>query len=64
METHNLEIPDGIHMCEIFFCDKRRERQCCYYCPGKKKCKNQCLNNPEKCGEHFIQRHEKEGKES
>lgn len=43
-----------VHMCEIFFCDKRGDRQCCFYCEWKKKCKNHCLNNPEKCGKYFF----------
>lgn len=55
-----FKAPDGAHMCDIFFCDKKRERHCCYYCEDKKKCSNPCLNNPDACGKHFIQGEEKE----
>lgn len=45
----------GAHMCELFFCDRRRERYCCEYCGYKKHCRNPCLNTPGKCGKDFIQ---------
>lgn len=55
MATKRFRAPDGSHMCEIFFCDQKRERHCCTYCPDRNKCGNPCLNNPEKCNRHFIQ---------
>jgi len=55
MVTKRFRAPDGSHMCEIFFCDRKRERHCCAFCPDKKRCGNPCLNNPEKCEKHFIQ---------
>ena len=36
--------------CKQFYCDTMRERTCCYECPTRKKCKNPCLNSPDKCG--------------
>lgn len=36
------------HRCKIFYCDHRKGNYCCFDCP--KKCKNRCLNNPNKCG--------------
>lgn len=64
METQKLRKAGGTDMCEIFFCDRRGERYCCYHCPGKKECKNPCVNNPEKCGKHFIQERRKERNEA
>lgn len=55
MAGRTKKSADGSHMCEIFFCDKRRERHCCFYCDRKDICKNPCLNNPEVCKKHFIQ---------
>lgn len=42
------------HRCDIFHCDKRGDRYCCFFCNNKEKCKNPCMNNPEKCGKAFI----------
>lgn len=42
---------DTRHRCEIFHCDKRGDRYCCFYC--NRECKNPCHNNPERCGEAF-----------
>lgn len=53
MSYRNPE-PDGTHMCEIFMCDKRGGRYCCYYCGRREKCGNPCLNEPRKCGKSFI----------
>ena len=36
--------------CLLFNCDKKHKHQCCYYCDGFEKCRNHCLNNPQKCG--------------
>lgn len=36
--------------CTQFYCDTMRERVCCCGCPNRKKCKNPCLNSPDKCG--------------
>ena len=36
--------------CLLFNCDKKHKNQCCYFCDNRKKCKNPCLNNPQKCG--------------
>ncbi len=44
-----------IYKCEIFHCDKRGDRYCCHYCDRKEKCKNPCLNHPERCGKAFEQ---------
>lgn len=55
MATKRFKAADGSHMCELFFCDRKRERHCCIYCTDVDKCRNRCMNNPEKCGKHFIQ---------
>ena len=55
MATKRFRADPGEHMCEIFFCDRRRERHCCYFCKGKDNCKNACLNTPGACGKDFIQ---------
>lgn len=47
---------DTQHKCEIFHCDKRGDRYCCFYCWKKDKCKNPCHNNPEKCGKAFEEK--------
>lgn len=39
--------------CEIFHCDKRGDRYCCFYCEKKSKCNNPCLNYPDRCGKAF-----------
>ena len=39
--------------CEIFHCDKRGDRYCCFYCEKNNKCKNPCLNHPDRCGQAF-----------
>lgn len=44
---------DKRHKCEIFHCDSRRDRYCCFYCQRKGICRNPCLNNPERCGKAF-----------
>ena len=36
--------------CRLFNCDKKHKNQCCYFCDRRGKCKNPCLNNPQKCG--------------
>ncbi len=41
--------------CEIFHCDARGDRYCCYWCYRKKICKNPCINNPSRCGKMFLQ---------
>lgn len=46
------EQRDG-HKCQIFHCDRRGDRYCCFYCERKKKCKNPCLNHPDRCGQAF-----------
>lgn len=46
---------DTQHKCEIFHCDKRGDRYCCFYCYRKNICHNPCKNNPKKCGQSFIQ---------
>lgn len=46
---------DTRHKCEIFHCDQRRDRYCCFYCLRKSICKNPCLNHPERCGKSFEQ---------
>lgn len=43
----------GSHKCQIFHCDRRGDRYCCFYCERKKKCKNPCLNRPDRCGQAF-----------
>lgn len=37
--------------CQIFNCDQMRGNICCAYCVKKVKCKNPCLNNPQRCGQ-------------
>lgn len=37
-------------MCEVFMCDHRGDRFCCHDCKDKEKCKNPCLNHPDRCG--------------
>lgn len=41
----------GPRMCAIFNCDRRRGSYCCADCPDRRKCKNPCLNGPERCGQ-------------
>lgn len=36
--------------CRIFMCDRRRGAYCCRKCKDREKCKNPCLNSPERCG--------------
>lgn len=38
-------------MCNIFNCDKRHGSYCCADCPQRDKCRNPCLNSPERCGQ-------------
>ena len=35
--------------CSIFSCDKNHSNQCCATCLDKHKCRNHCLNSPDKC---------------
>lgn len=46
---------DTRHKCEIFHCDQRRDRYCCFYCWRIGTCRNPCLNHPERCGKAFEQ---------
>lgn len=41
--------------CVIFNCDHCRGNICCTYCINKSKCKNPCLNNPQRCGQVKIE---------
>ena len=43
------------HKCKVFHCDYCKDRYCCFYCNRKEKCRNHCLNNPNKCGNAFEQ---------
>jgi hypothetical protein len=36
--------------CSIFNCDKKHMNQCCALCPDLGRCKNPCLNHPDRCG--------------
>ena len=36
--------------CRLFNCDLRHGNYCCAGCDRKDKCKNHCLNSPDKCG--------------
>jgi len=36
--------------CSIFNCDKKHMNQCCALCPDLRRCKNPCLNHPDRCG--------------
>jgi len=45
---------DTKHRCEIFHCDRRRDRYCYFYCHMKESCKNPCLNGPERCGKSSV----------
>lgn len=42
--------------CALFNCDRRHGNFCCQDCGYKKahKCKNPCLNGPERCGKAII----------
>lgn len=46
-------------MCSVFMCDHRGDRYCCQDCKYRKKCKNPCLNIPERCG--LLQEEEQHG---
>ena len=35
--------------CAIFYCDHMRINICCSACGYNGKCKNRCLNDPDKC---------------
>lgn len=37
--------------CVIFNGDHMRGNSCCADCMNKAKCKNPCLNNPQRCGQ-------------
>lgn len=37
--------------CKIFNCDKVHKHMCCARCPRRSRCKNPCLNSPERCGQ-------------
>lgn len=37
--------------CKLFNCDKLHRHQCCAHCSLRGRCKNPCLNSPEKCGQ-------------
>ncbi len=37
--------------CSIFNCDKVRGHQCCALCSRRGRCKNPCLNHPDRCGQ-------------
>lgn len=37
--------------CQIFNCDHMRGNICCTDCINKAKCKNHCLNDPQRCGQ-------------
>lgn len=41
--------------CKLFYCDRLQERYCCADCGYQScrgpRCKNPCLNDPEKCGQ-------------
>lgn len=50
-----------INECKIFNCDKKHGNHCCFYCSDKKKCKNRCLNHPNKC-KLLVSLENKEGK--
>lgn len=50
-----MKAKAGSEMCEIFFCNKRKERYCCFYCDERENCKNPCLNTPDLCEKHFVQ---------
>lgn len=39
--------------CGLFYCDRRMNRYCCYYC--KTVCHNPCLNHPGKCGRYYME---------
>lgn len=36
-------------MCVQFNCDRRKGNFCCASCGYRTKCKNPCLNSPDKC---------------
>lgn len=36
--------------CNVFFCDRRREYLCCATCQSRGRCRNRCLNHPDRCG--------------
>lgn len=46
---------DTRHKCEVFHCDHRGDRYCCFYCWRKGYCRNPCLNTPDKCGLGFVE---------
>lgn len=56
MRKEKAAEQDTQHKCEIFHCDQRRDRYCCFYRRRKDKCKNPCHNNPEKCGKAFEEK--------
>lgn len=43
--------PEGVKMCNIFYCDRTGERTCCRSCADYDRCSNHCLNSPERCGQ-------------
>lgn len=42
-------------MCNLFYCDRARERRCCSVCPRRDRCSNRCLNSPDRCGQAVEQ---------
>ena len=48
--------------CNVFYCDKRREYLCCATCQSRGRCRNRCLNHPDRCLLEDVKRRE-DGKE-
>lgn len=38
-----------MRQCQIFYCDRHRERRCCRDCEHYEKCHYKCLNHPDLC---------------
>lgn len=42
--------------CNIFYCDKRRDFICCAFCQSRGRCRNRCLNHPDRCRQEDVGR--------
>lgn len=49
----SVSIRAQLRRCRIFNCDRRHGNFCCEDCGYKhsRRCKNHCLNGPERCGQ-------------
>ena len=42
--------------CNIFYCDHKRDFVCCASCQSRGRCRNRCLNHPDRCRQEDTNR--------